>query len=256
MKSAAYIQGALDALVKAGEMSPAFAAGVSDVLIKGAGFFVDSPGENLNDQLRAYRKKHPGAWDPVAQRLDISPEEAYNLVNRSRVWLTGLPRRAGDYWGNRLRKWKSRIMPGGDAMTAEDYDAELQDRRNRFMRDYVAEIRDELMGGLPAGLEGALQDKFVGDAPAAYRAAKHHVDNVTLRTDYGKDADAYADRFRNPAGSAAMREGLYSPKHDIKTVTPAPAVRSIHDDPRVYSFGDQGRAELFRAPRQRGLGDY
>jgi len=254
MKSVAYIQGALDALVKAGEVSPAFAAGVSDVLAKQAGFLWDSPGENFLQALTAYRKKHPGAWDPASHRLNISPEDAYDLINSSRIWWTGLPRRAGDYWGNRLRKW-TRWWPGGDAMTAEDYDAELQDRRNRFMRDYVAEIRDELMG-LPMGVEGALQDKFVGDAPASYRAARHHVDNVTLRTDYGKDADAYADKFRNRSGAAAMREGLYEPVYDIKTVTPASAIQSVHDDPRAYSFGDRGRASTFRAPRRRGLGDY
>lgn len=254
MQSAAYIHGALDAFVKAGEMSPAFAAGVADVLTKEAGIF-SSVGDDVLSALKQYRKDHPDAWDPVAQRLNITPEDAYALVDDGRSFWTGIGRRSKDYWGNRLRKWKSRIIPGRDAMTPEDYDAELQDRRNRFMRDYIAQARAENLG-LPLGLEAALQDKFVGDAAAGYGAARHRLDPVALRMQYGKDADAYADKFRNRYGAAAMREGIYEPRHDIKTVTPAPAVQSVHDDPRAYAFGDQGRATTFKAPRQRGLGEY
>ena len=79
MQSAAYIHGALDAFVKAGEMSPAFAAGVADVLTKEAGIF-SSVGDDVLGAIKQYRKDHPDAWDPVAQRLNITPEDAYALV--------------------------------------------------------------------------------------------------------------------------------------------------------------------------------
>jgi len=252
MLSAAYIRGVIDAFVKAGEMSPAFAAGVTDVLTKEAGILWDSPGENFIDQIRDFKKKHPEAYDQETGKLKITPEQAYDMINSGRIWWEGLGRRSSDYWGNRLRKW-TRWWPGGDAMTAADYDAELQDRRNRFMRDYIAQIRAENLG-LPPGVEAALQDKFVGDAAKGYDAASRHIHPTELGEKYGKNKKEYANKFRTRAGTAAMRHGLYDPKYDIEAVTPAQPVRQIYDDPRAHMYGDDKRPLLFTRPARNVLG--
>lgn len=217
MKSSAYVLGVLDVLVKSGEVSPAYAAGVADVLSKQADwnpFWWDSAGQNYQEEMQKWLANNPNARDPVTGRINITGDQAAQIIDNSRHWWTGAGRRSMDYLGNRIRK-AFRWWPG-TTMTADMYDRELEDRRNAFRNDYMKDLRSQT--GVHAEVEGALQDKHVQDADFRVLDAQRTM-LPSEREAAGYTPD-YADRYRNIYGTGAIQSGIYKPKYDKVRKTP------------------------------------
>jgi len=229
MCTPAYILGALDALVKSGAVSPAYADGVASVLTKEAGLFWDSAAQNMHDNYREWREKNPYA--------QMTPEKARELALSSRNWYSrAFSPNAG--WGNwisnRFGKWTSgirRFFGGSNVPDAAAYDRELRDMENQRLDNYVSEN----MTTAPE-VAGALQEGFVRDADFRVNDAKQYMSEVN-RVHAGL-TDDYADQYKSRAGSAAIRGGAYNPKYEgAKIKPPGPSTTPNYGKGLPDSFG-------------------
>lgn len=208
MSSSAYTLGVLDALVKAGEMSPAYAAGVADVLAKEAGLFGDNTAQFYQDAYNEFRRAHPERIR-ADDTLDISPDEAKALADRSQNWYDQIGPDAG--WGNwisnRWHKYVWRHMPGVANRGAEYYDRELTDMENKARHDRLQQSGV----ALHPEVAGALQDAHMRDAQFRVEDAKRWMLNSDREA--AGLTDDYADRYRTVAGDAAVTGGVYKPRY-------------------------------------------
>ncbi len=200
--------GALDTLVKAGAVSPDYADGLAAGLSKQAGYgIIDDPRTNYWEEIDAYAKAHP---ERVAGgRFEISPDTAARLIDNSRHWWTGAGRRSSTYLGNRIRR-AFRWLPGNN-MTAEMYDRELEDSRNKFRRDYVRELMDN-GNAINPEVAAAVQDKHYRDARMRMADAVRTLGPARARE--AGYAPGYAESFRTRQGNAAIAAGQYKPVYD------------------------------------------
>lgn len=213
MATPAYILGALDALVKAGEVSPAYALGVSSVLEKSAGLVWDS---SYNDTVGAYaqwRKANPDkALTPDIAR-QFMRDNAYNWYNidkdRVSTW---------DWAKNRIGKYWNKTWWGNDNKTSDMYDRELELMRNKGSLSRLKEWEGQGKA-LPPELAGALQDAFHRDAQFVSNDAKKYMNHDEIEAaGYG---DGLANTFNTQAGNAAINSGMYKGQF-AKPNTPAP----------------------------------
>ena len=212
MFSPAYMLGALDALVKAGAVSPAYAAGASGVLGKCAGLMSDTFYNTLDEKYGDWVKSHPNQ--------QISPRLARRMVLESLNWYDNIGPDGG--FGNWVRrKWGNLSRPfrewaGSSTVPPEGaYDRAYRDDINKWLDDYLSKRTQ-----VNATLRAALQDEFVRDADRRVHDAATHM------TRYERAArglpDNYSDRYRrNPEAVAMMVSGKYKPKYDRKTIKPS-----------------------------------
>ena len=210
MDSSAYTLGVLDALVKAGEMSPAYAAGVADVLAKEAAPFWDHTAQLYQNAYDEFRQAHPERIRPDGT-LDIRPDEAKAIADKSQNWYDQIGPDAG--WGNWIRnRWNKyvwRHMPGvaGKDQDAGYYDRELTDMENKARHD-----RLQRSGvALHPAVAGALQDAHMRDARFRVEDAKRWMLNSDREA--AGLTDDYVDKYRTAAGDAAVAGGVYKPKY-------------------------------------------
>lgn len=196
METPAYMLGALNVLVKAGEVSPAYAAGVASVLSKRAGFLWDTTAGNYTDAYRDWQAKNPGKA--------ITPDEAVALVDNSRNWWEGDGVSFGDWaknrWGKLTRWWPT------DKMTGEMYDRQYKDMQNRARQERLA--RRGI--ALHPEVAGALQDAHMRDAGFRLEDAKRTM--LPADREAAGLTDDYADTYRTTAGDSAVSGGAYKPQ--------------------------------------------
>ena len=129
MRSPEYILGALDVLVKSGEVSPAYAAGVADVFVKNAGLFWNSMGNDYMTEYNKFRAAHPERVKPNGT-LDLTPDEATAMFDRSRNWYNSIGPDGG--WGNWIKnRWKKNLALHPEVAGAIQ-DAHVRDANFRY----------------------------------------------------------------------------------------------------------------------------
>lgn len=212
MRTPAYILGALDALVKTGEVSPVYAAGVADVLAKSAGLWWDSSAQDYANNYNAWLRANPSRVRKDGT-VDIRPDEATALVDKSRNWYQKLAPKAGwGGWAKNMWGRATRWLPGkSDYLTSEYYDREYNDMANRRRADWLK--RYNL--ALHPEVAGAVQDAHVRDAGFRVQDAKHTM-SKSDREAAGL-TDDYANTFKTRQGDAAIGAKLYKPQFDKPT---------------------------------------
>lgn len=226
MDRSAYVIGALDALVKAGEISPAYADGVRDALTKeawivpvaaglagalglgaaGTALFKDSPQVNYDEELENY---------PRGYRF--TPAEGAEIIDRSRHWWDYYPQWGWAYAKNRARKALNAIDVAS-ARKGDTYDKEWENWKSHDREAYRLREIDNGMEELRLRANAA--------------AAEHH--NLT-QNDYWTDTQRYKspaerraagipEKPRNvtysPAARAAIASGLYKPTRNFDAPKP------------------------------------
>ena len=249
--SRSYILGALDALVKAGEVSPSYAAGAASVLVKDAGFFSDTPAENIVQQWGDMADK-PGFRDRQTGLVNMNGEQAKQLIDRARPWYDNMGGRIGAnmrYFGRGIKGMLPEWMTGRQ-MSSEENRRMLEYDRNKMRQAYL----DRAGGAAPAALYGAFQDAAVRDARYAYRDQGRYKSPAEMKAVFGEDEEAAANRFRTSEGMAAMRNGLYRPEYDKQSAkTPTPSVQNASTS---FLYGGKNRTKLYSQAFRNGLGMY
>ena len=211
MKTPAYIMGVLDALVKAGAVSPAYAAGAASVLTKQAGLFGNTAAQNYHDNYMRWRAQNPGQ--------QLTPDAARQLALDSRNWYEKAFSPAagwGTWASNRAGKWTAGIRSvfgASNVPTSAEYDRAYKDEVNKQLKPYI-----DTHYNLDAQAAGATQDAFVRDADFRVLDAKRTMSDLA-RENAGLTED-YADQYRTEGGTAAIRGGPYKPKYDTKSTKP------------------------------------
>ena len=198
MVTPAYILGALDTLVKAGELSPDYALGVASVLEKQAGLFWDSTASDYNNAYNSWKAQNPGK--------QMTPDAALAIADKSRNWWESMKPKAGwgNYIKNRFNKW-TRWWPT-DKMTGEMYDRQLKDMENRETYNRLKKRNI----GLHGDFAGALQDAHMRDASFRLEDARRTM-SPAARQAAGL-TDDYADTYRTAAGDQAVVGKAYKPQ--------------------------------------------
>lgn len=230
MQSAAYIAGVLDTLVKAGEVSPAYAAGVADVLGKQAMWW-----NSVGGAQREFLEKNPNAKNPDGT-WNITPDQAVEVANRGVThWWNGDGVGWGDWAGNRWDMART-YLPGFLGGTSADRRGMLSHQYKVMQNKALLErLRSGGLQDLDPALAGAVQDAFVRDANDMYSYAKDHMSPEEMTAaDIGEN---YADRFRTAAGTAAIRDGKYKPTYDVGAGQPA-AANAGQKGPKRPAYGE------------------
>lgn len=251
-RSPAYVLGVLDTLVKAGEVSPSYAAGVASVLQKEAGLFSDSAGVNLTQQWDDFVAKNRGAYNPQTGQATMTGAQAKGMIDSARPWYDNMGGRAMAnlrHWGRSATSWLPEWV-AGRRMSVEESRRLLEHDRNKFRQDYLARAN----GAGPSALYAAFQDNATRDAKYARRDQTRYMHPGQLEAEFGENDEAAAAKFRSPQGMAAMRGGLYKPTYDTRSAkTPKP---SIHNNPLSGMYGSAERQKLYSQPFRGGLGKY
>lgn len=221
MVSSDYVLGVLDVLVKAGEVSPAYATGVADTVIKQA---YSDWGSDIQEALKEYIEKNPKAVDSDGA-LTITPAEARAIVNDARPW--GLPgdRFTSEWWRNKWGKHVTRRL-NSTSKPPELYDYELRDLRNKQLTAAMQKHLSGPLSRLLPELAGGVQDQHVHDARQFANASRKVVHPNALARAGLDDPEAYADKFRTRQGTSAIDGGVYKAVHD------KPGARSKISAPR------------------------
>lgn len=208
MGTPAYVLGVVDALVKAGELSPAYAAGVSSVLRKHAGLFWDTSHEDTAKAMSEWQNAHPGEQMPASVAQAIYDKQGHN-------WYDNFTSNNGAGWGYTLKnKWGKMLSHtwwGTNGMTPDMYDAELRAKKNEgaLARQKEWESQGKYLSPMASG---ALQDARMRDARTVMNNAHARGMSAFDREQAGL-TDDYVDKFRTQSGDAAATSGTYDPKY-------------------------------------------
>lgn len=253
MKSSAYVLGALDALVKSGEVSPEYAAGVVDVLSKEADWtpWADSNAQNLLEEWQGFAKANPGAYNAQTGRMTLNGQQAKQILRNSRHWWTDAGGRMADAIGSFGSWLGNKFDPTAKSMSWEDMKRMHAVKQNN--RDLAQLQRLRQSGAIvPSELYSALQDQHTRDAETAWHTAGRFMSNAERSARYGDTIDAAKERYRTLQGTAAMRGGLYNPTYDKASAKPK--TPSMHNDSMAHMYGSKDRAKLYSSSFRNGLG--
>ena len=257
-RSSAYVLGVLDTLVKAGEISPAYASGMASVLTKEAQYASawyspwDTEAENLQQQWNGFMNRNPGAFNARTGQATVSSGQAKEMIDKARPWYDNMGGRASAnmrHWGRVATSWLPEWL-GGKKMSVEESRRLLEHDRNKFRQDYLNR------GGaaVPAALHAAFQDAATRDAKYARRDQTRYMHPGQLEAEFGENDEAAGNKFRTAYGTGAMRGGLYKPVYDKRSAqVPKP---SIHSNPLSGMYGSAERQKLYSQPFRGGLGKY
>ncbi len=263
-RSPEYMLGVLDVLVKSGAVSREYAAGAADVLTKSAALWrssgpaplesfwlnpFDSQAENIQQQYNALQDENGGK--------PVTPEQAREAMDRARTWTYALGDKASanmHHWWNRAKYllngnssegWLGKVMSPEESNRYREYE---------YDKIRLDQLR-EAAGGVPAELQGAIQDAMVGNAKYVYHDQKQYMAPEQHKKTFGRNEEAAADKFRTEGGTNAMRGGYYKqPQHDTQSVTPK--TPSMHNNPTANMYGSKDRARLFTQSYMNGIGMY
>lgn len=247
--SPVYALGALDALVKAGEMSPAYAAGVADVLSKEAA----SNAQNFLEEWQEFAKKHPDQYDVETGIGTPTGEQAKQILRDSRHWYTDMGGRMGDAVGSFGSWLGNKFSFGAKSMSWEDMKRMHAVKQNLRDLVHLRRLRSEA-AIIPDNFYAALQDQHTRDAETAWRTASRLMSPARRDRLYGDSPAEAKKRFRTPQGTSAMQSGLYDPLYDWEAAKIP--TKSIHSDPTQHMFGSEDRERLFSQSFRNGLGMY
>lgn len=257
----AYVFGALDVLVKAGEVSPAYAAGVASVLAKQADYtpWWDSNAQNLAEEWEDFYAKHrndpavvsPGTGPGGQPGVTLTGDQAKQILRDSRHWWTDAWGRTGDAVGSFGSWLGNKLSFGAKSMSWEDMKRMHAVKQNRRDLAHLQRLQDE-GAQIPAELYGALQDQHTQDMAGAWDAAGRVMSPDERARMYGEDLNEAKDSFRTAQGTAAISRGAHKPAYDSQSVRPL----SIHDDPLVHAYGSKDRQKVFSQTFRNGLGMY
>ena len=259
-KSAAYIMGAIDALVESGAMSPAYAAGVADVLVKDASvfFWPDTDKENFRDAWDDFwedNKNNPDIFrrnaknnDP--ERIRMTGEQAKKILRQSRHWWTELGGKTGDALGSFFGWLGNKFDPSAPSMSWDEMKKLYTIKQNRRDLTHLRRLEDEGTD-IPQALYGALQDRHVKDMRDAWKTIVKFTGLTERDAKYGYNLNDAVEKFRTVYGKGSMRAGYHDPIFD-KPERPKPP--SVRTDPRASMYGSEDRARLFSRDFRSSLG--
>ena len=207
MRSGAYVAGVLDALVKAGEVTPAYACGVMDTLEKrawtGVGQFWRTNTQNANEALSDIMKDKGPGYTPTDR-------DYRKAMNDSRSWWNG-----GVGVRGHIRHWwdKNVASPVGRWLGTTQKDDTFHNN------DFAAMQWKERMSaykpdeGMNLGMAGWMQTEANKALNAAILDAKRvGMSDAEIRQRYG--SSQVGQHYGSQTGNAALQSGAYKTTYE------------------------------------------
>ena len=223
MASKAYIFGVLDTLVKAGALSPDYAAGVMGVMEKHADA---DDAEAFSKALAAYNRRRGGNAN-----LDMTtPQDHVNAINDARPWLSN---RDGRIWAGAKHWVGDPVRWAWGKVTAspktwQDYEDEYEAWRANDAATWAQKEIDPDVKMRDAGALASAYETYSDRINARDRNAKRYM------TQAQRQAAGYGEKDRNNFQTAntraAIAGGLYKLRHDYE----APSYEAA---PKFYGSG-------------------
>lgn len=245
--------GVLSALVKSGEISPAYATGFFDGLEKrawtGVGHLFRSKYQNYNeaqnDILKERQKQYGQGYQLNAQDLDEALDRSHLGWDGAGFWATAGNRAAKFFspftnwmgWSNKDKSWYDRDLAAQDRQARAAYRAKYIDPQEKMHMTGAAQVQEQANKDVNAAI---LESKHIGMSDAEIKA---RYGSAQVGQHYGTDT-----------GNAAMAGGLY--KTDYEHAGPKPGANAVAGVPGQVGTPGSHRVDglgstdyIFNGPR-------